>query len=69
MITSLPIKLTAEKGKHGIHYIIATYPDGRTIVWGEQKTERGIRSCMTRYAKRCNLTVTPAENCFELVAA
>ena len=66
---NLPIKITVEQGKFGCHYIIALYADGSTVVWGEQKTERGIRSCMTRYAKQCGLTVTPAESCFDLVAA
>ena len=65
---NLPIKFTVEQGKFGRHYIIAHYASENTIVWGEQKTEKGIRSCMTRYAKRCGLTVTKAENCFDLVA-
>lgn len=64
-----PIKFHVEQGKYGRHYIIATYSHGGRVVWGEQKTERGIRSCMTRYAKRFGMTVTPAESCFDLTAA
>lgn len=68
MATNKVFKLSVKRGNHGIHYIIAHHEAGNSTVWGEQKTERGVKTCMTKYAKRCGLTIKPSEDCFSLVA-
>lgn len=64
-----PVKFTVDASAENFFMIVAHYPDGRRMVWGEQRTERGVKSCITRYAKQCRLTVNKAANIADLTAS
>lgn len=48
--------------------IVAHYEDGTNMIWGQQKTERGVKACMTRYAKQKGLTVHKSSVITEIYA-
>jgi len=62
METIKPVKFeiqrdTLQSGRD-LYMVVATMSDGRKVVWGDPKTERGAKNVLSRAARKLAFVVT-----------